>query len=170
MKSPYPIPMMRWLTHQSQLDFYFSERDRFEERLQYGLYNRSHTKESLSLELSYAFDVQECSYEKHDPRYVICVVKPKEQVNPIVLADEHFSHYNADNAFLDTQATDVREILDGIEAICQILKSHEEEVVQYYNSAESSSKGSPLFAVETNLPRMIDLLEYIFEVLLVEAA
>lgn len=170
MRSGYPVPMRRWLIPQSQLDFCFSEHDRFEERLEYGLYKRSHTKESLSLELSYAFDVQECNYEEHDSRYVICVVKPKERANPAVLADEHFSHYNADNAFLDTKATHIREVLDGLEAICQILKSHEDKVVQYYNDAESSSERSPLATVQTDLPRLIELLEHIFEVLLAEAA
>ena len=71
---------------------------------------------------------------------------------------------------MDAEATYIREILDGLETICQILKSHEDKVVQYYNDAKSSSEGSPLFAVETNLPRMIDLLEHIFEILPVEAA
>jgi SAM-dependent methyltransferase len=162
MGSTYPIPMTRWLSRQSRLDFYFSERDGFEERLEYGLYRRSHTKESLSLELSYAFDVQECVYEKFDSRYVLCVVKPKKQVDHGVLSDAHFADYSIEGELLDIRIRDIRDLLDGIEFICKILKSHEDRVVEYYDERSFLDK-SPLIAVETDLPKMIDLIEHILE-------
>ena len=70
-----------WLREQSLLDYWFSEPDGCEERLLYGLYNRSHTKDSLSAELSCTFDVVECLHEAYDPRYVIGVVKRRDGID-----------------------------------------------------------------------------------------
>lgn len=164
MGSVYPFNMTEWLMNQAQLDFHFSERDCFEENLLYGLYRRSHTVESLSLELSYAFNVVECMYEVYDPRYVICVVKPKKQVDPAVLASEHFRAYKVKTTLPQIDDKDIEKILSGIESICQILEEHEKRVVDYYCSVREVPIKNPLFMIKTNLTALIALLHDIFKI------
>jgi len=76
--SPYPAKMTRWLKNQYKLDHLYMQPDGNEELLIHGLYYRSHTRDSLTSELSCFFDIIECNYETYDPRYAICVVKRKK--------------------------------------------------------------------------------------------
>ena len=76
---PYPPAVVAWLYPRRDLDFLHSEADASEERLVYGLYNRSHTIDSLRAELAASFDVVECFYQEDDPRYVIAVVRPRQE-------------------------------------------------------------------------------------------
>jgi SAM-dependent methyltransferase len=48
MRAFYAPSMTEWLSKQALLDYHFSQPDGVEERLVYGLYWRSHTKDSLS--------------------------------------------------------------------------------------------------------------------------
>ena len=71
--------MVKWLQGQVRLDFRFGKKDACEERLQYGLFSRCHTEESLSAELSRTFEVVSCRYQT-DPRYVLAVVRKRAGV------------------------------------------------------------------------------------------
>jgi SAM-dependent methyltransferase len=160
MGSPYPAIMTAWLAKQAKLDFYATENDEAREILKYGLYSRSHTTESLALELSYAFQVLECKYEETDPRYVICTVKPKKRFDPNIPKEHYFTHYTPLAASV-LHHTEVAGILNMIEEICEILESHETHVVRYFESVDDSQTVSPLRSVKPQLARFTKLVDEI---------
>lgn len=70
--------LTKWLAHHARHDCGFAKRDRCEESLAYGLYARYHTTASMAAELTGAFEVIECFYEREDPRYVLALVRPRQ--------------------------------------------------------------------------------------------
>jgi 2-polyprenyl-3-methyl-5-hydroxy-6-metoxy-1,4-benzoquinol methylase len=111
MKSISNPSMVKWLVNQSQLDFRWDNPDGHEEKLMYGLYHRTHTVDSLSKELGYAFRVIKCLYERHDPRYVICIVEPKENLDsqPEVKGT---GHWERNVSHPESRVGSISEILD----------------------------------------------------------
>jgi hypothetical protein len=157
-KTPYSGAMTRWLMKQAPLDLYYSRSDSVEERLLYGVYNKSYTKEALSAELSITFDVLECFFEKYDPRYVMGVVKPKTRTDYAV-PHRSASSINSNTEFLEPYVWLTSKVL----SICDILKSHEQRLSQYFDNKHFFPGKNPLQAVDTDLSEFINLLTEVFE-------
>jgi SAM-dependent methyltransferase len=142
MGSRWPPSMTEWLKQQSALDFLFDERDACEERLQYGLYNRCHSEESLAAELSRTFDVLTCRYQE-DPRYVLAEVRKKE--GPMVLPWECSPR-------LDTCIIDLTPIADAvgkIESLCAELERHAAQVTAFFREGGKGSECLARFSPRT---------------------
>jgi len=129
------------------------------------LYTRSHTRGSLSAELSCTFDVLECVYEEHDPRYVIAVVKNREgsRAAPGPAAGDHFRE--PEKRSLDPGGTTVHALLDRMESICERLESHERRVLEFFRTRGAPGNKSPLLGVDAALRDFRDLLVETFAVL-----
>jgi hypothetical protein len=121
----YPESMIHWLTSQRRLDHYFSLMDACEEKLAFGLYIRSHTVDSLSRELGGFFDVQECMYEEHDPRYLISVVKRKGRFSDSPPTSENDDSEDwTKQEYLQREGVSIEDVLYEIHAICDLLELH----------------------------------------------
>lgn len=155
----YPDPLCRWLIRQSPLDHCFSAADACEEKLAFGLYVRTHTVDSLARELENVFDVRECRYEEHDPRYLIGVVNGKTHCpdSPSTPAAEAGEEWAA--PVVRQKGALVDEVLREIRAVCDLLEGHQERVLQFY----LQGGGNPLSMENPDLPRAIERLEAICE-------
>jgi hypothetical protein len=159
----YPESMIHWLTSQRRLDHYFSQMDACEEKLAFGLYIRSHTVDSLSRELGGVFDVQECMYEEHDPRYLISVVKRKGRFSDSPPTSENDDSEDwTKQEYLQREGPSIEDVLYEIHAICDLLELHKERVERFFLNGEVSGGKSPLSMVDTDLPRFIELLEHTY--------
>ena len=162
MGSPYPVTMTRWLKRQYLFDHLYTQPDGNEELLIFGLYYRSHTPDSLASELSGYFDIIECNYEKHDPRYVVSVVRPKENSESassilVKIGAEELAMKN----YPMSMASD--EMLENIESICDFLEAHENNVLKYFQNDGLKSDRNPIQGVKTELSGFIEKLEDIFK-------
>lgn len=159
LRAPYySAPMRKWLREQSSVDFYFSAADASEERLLAGLYNRSHTTESLTTELKWTFDVLECAHEEHDPRYVVAVVRPKGQEDDAGPIEEDCAVNLKEEGYSHKTERSVREAISKVEMVCSMLEAHEKEVAAFFESGEKSLAGNPLVSVKTDLSGFVQLL------------
>ena len=156
----YPTSMFQWLAKQAVFDYHWDKSDGHEEKLTFGLYYTSHTVDSLSEELGYAFNVRECLYAK-DPRYIICVVEPKE--NLYSLPDQKYSQEWEGNVSNNPKLGEgsIDGILDQIESICTFLESHESNMLQYFND-DAPMKKSPLQSLPTEVLEFLRLLKAAF--------
>ena len=125
MGAPWPAPMSKWLAGQARLDFLFGEQDACEDRLQYGLFMRCHTVESLSAELARTFDVVSCRYED-DPRYVLAVVGKKEGTAESI----EEPHRPARVSHVDLARIDSH--LGEVETVCAELQRHAAQVAAFF--------------------------------------
>jgi SAM-dependent methyltransferase len=159
----YPESMFHWLVNQCRLDHYFSQMDACEEKLVFGLYIRSHTVDSLSRELGCLFDVQECMYEEHDPRYVISVVKRKARFSDSPPTSENDDSEDwTKQEYLQREGVSIEDVLYEIHAICDLLELHKGRVERFFLNGEVSGEKSPLSMVDTDLPRFIELLDHTY--------
>ncbi|MBW2172417.1 MAG: class I SAM-dependent methyltransferase [Deltaproteobacteria bacterium] len=158
MNTCYPSAMTRWLMKQAPLDFYYSKFDSAEERLLYGAYNRSYTSETLASELGLSFDVLECQFEKYDPRYVMAVVRRKDQ--PDITTHHRRTPVVDENNGLSKPYV---WLTSNVQSICDILKSHEQQLSQYFDNRHFFPCKNPLQVVDTNMSEFIDLLIEVFE-------
>lgn len=126
MGTPWPDPMVAWLRGQVSLDFRFGEKDACEERLQYGLFSRCHTVESLSAELSRTFEVESCRYQA-DPRYVLAAVRKREATRGGEAGKEHAAPEALPAALSAMEGT-----LEDVEILCMELERHAEEVASFF--------------------------------------
>lgn len=133
MGTSWPDSMVAWLRGQVSLDFRFGERDACEERLQYGLFSRCHTAESLSSELSRTFEVLSCRYQA-DPRYVLAVVTKREGASGME-AEEECGASEAAPADLSA----MEGTLEDVEILCVDLERHAEEVVSFFEDGGRSA-------------------------------
>lgn len=164
MAPKYSRNMTSWLMGQAFLDQHFSKPDNFEEQLMYGLFWRSHTAQSLAVELSNTFKMLECDYEKHDPRYVMGVVE-RRNADPSRYSDICNALAEPETPCLDLRAAPLKDVLCKIALICYILEAHERRVSQFFDHVTPASGKNPLQEVETDLSRFIELLEDVFCVL-----
>jgi SAM-dependent methyltransferase len=157
MGTPYPRSMVRWLANQAALDYHWDNSDGQEEKLVYGLYYRSHTKDSLSRELGYAFQVRDCVYAK-DPRYVIGMVAPKENLDS--LPDLAYSRVwpGAGPAYPESGAGSILDVLDNVESIGNFLEAHERTVVDYFKDDPRTGQ-SPFRDLQVEISEFLRLLE-----------
>jgi SAM-dependent methyltransferase len=133
MGTPWPDSMVKWLRGQVHLDFRFGKRDACEERLQYGLFSRCHTVESLSAELSRIFEVLSCRHQA-DPRYVLAVVRKKEGTSHQEMMEERTRP--------DVAQVDLSAVGDNIEkaaALCMELERHAGQVASYFHAGGSGA-------------------------------
>ena len=158
MKTTYPRLMTERLAVQAHFDYRFSQPDKSEEQLRFGLYWRTHSKESLAAELSHSFNVLECTYES-DPRYVTCVVGRKQ-------GPPTEEEYRERQGLAETQAAGLRngaasadELLDKVETICEMLEAHEKNVQDFYDRPVTAGRTSPIKEVAVDYSRFIGLLE-----------
>jgi len=162
MGSPCPPAMTGWLAHYAKADFLFSEADGCEERLLYGLYNRAHTTQSLSSELSHTFEVAECFYEQ-DPRYVMAVVRHKEEEKP----HEETGKDQPKPAKVSSPSSlsEITNTLRKMETLCDQLENHTEKVIACFQEAENSAAENCLKAmfVSPDVSRFMVLLEDLFD-------
>ena len=159
----YPESMFHWLTNQWRLDHYFSEMDACEEKLAFGLYIRSHTVDSLSRELGGVFDVQECMYEEHDPRYLISVVNRKGHFSGSPPTSENDDSEDwTKQEYMQRDGVSIEDVLYEIYSICDLLELHKERVERFFLNGGVSRGKSPLSMVDTDLPRFIELLGHIY--------
>lgn len=156
--SPYPPEMARWLAPQSSLDFLFGARDACEERLMDGFYNRCHTAESLTVELSESFEVLSCGYEE-DPRYVLAVVGPKEGMR---LEDQLQAHARegCTGKMRHGKMTEIDGTLARVEELCGMMAEHAARVCAFF---AAQGKGREcLRETRPDLERFMGLLGSIF--------
>lgn len=133
MDTSWPDNMVKWLRGQVLLDFRFGKRDACEERLQYGLFSRCHTAESLSAELSRTFEILSCRYQA-DPRYVLAVVRKNEGTSRRETGEERTQP--------DMARVEFSAVIDGIEkteALCMELERHAERVASYFKAGGSGA-------------------------------
>ena len=164
MRTTYSTLMTKRLAVQTHLDYHFSHADKSEEQLRYGIYTKTHTRESLAAELSHSFNVLECTYEI-DPRYVICVVGRKQGPHAERERRENQDPAETGAAGLKISTTPIDELLDKVEAICEMLETHEKRVQELYDNSRFFEGTSPLKGVEVDYPRFIALLEDVSSVL-----
>jgi SAM-dependent methyltransferase len=126
MSTSWPDSMVNWLRGQVCLDFLLGDRDACEERLQYGLFSRCHTVESLSAELSRTFDVESCRYQA-DPRYVLAAVRKREATRGGETGEEHAT---PEAAPADLSALDA--FLEDVRSLCGELERHAEAVASFF--------------------------------------
>ncbi|HEY5522489.1 MAG TPA: hypothetical protein VIK21_04805, partial [Desulfuromonadaceae bacterium] len=158
----YPESMFHWLTSQCRLDHFFSQLDACEEKLAFGLYIRSHTIDSLSRELAGVFDVQECMYEEHDPRYLISVVKRKGGFSDLSpAAGNDGGEAWTKQEFRQREGMSIEDVANEIHAICDLLELHAERVERFFLNGGVSGGNSPLSMADTDLSKFIGLLEHI---------
>jgi len=170
MAKPYSKSMIAWLMKQSVFDYFFASTDECKESLFYGLYTRNHTIESVTAELSLNFDVIDCFYEQHDPRYVMSVVKCKKRQDKASSIDESFRYWNKGKKQLELSETSLQETLTKTEAICNLLESHEKSVSQFFEENESVKKENSILDMQTETTKFIELLTDVFEVLPTQAS
>lgn len=134
MPTSWPDSMVKWLRGQVFLDFRFEKKDACEERLQYGLFSRCHTEESLSAELSGTFAVVSCRYQA-DPRYVLAVVRKKEGMGE---KEEQEERRGPERAAVDLSA--IEGTLDNAEVLCDELERHAERVASFFNAGGKGAR------------------------------
>jgi len=134
MPTSWPDSMVKWLQGQVRLDFCFGNKDACEERLQYGLFSRCHTMESLSTELSRTFEVLSCRYQA-DPRYVLAVVRIKEGSWE---KEEQEERLRPETAFADLSA--IEGTLENAEILCGELERHAERVASFFNAGGKGAR------------------------------
>lgn len=133
MGSSWPDEMVQWLRGQVILDFRFGTRDGCEERLQYGLYSRCHTTESLSSELSRTFEVLSCRYQA-DPRYVLAVVRNTAGLQGNEMLPERNQPETA------AVSAPVNEgFLENTECFCRQLERHAGRMASYFRAGGSGA-------------------------------
>jgi hypothetical protein len=152
---------------QTWLDHCCSKPDAFEERLEYGLYRKSHTEQSLAAELGHTFDVVECRYEEHDPRYVMCVVKRKDAALSGETDAGDARHFEEPQTTrLDLVGVSVQDLVGKIKAICDILEVHGKRVSSFFDGTDDTAGPSnPLRGVDTSLSEFVELLLSAFDLL-----
>ena len=128
MGTSWPDSMVAWLRGQVSLDFCFGTRDGCEERLQYGLYSRCHTVESLSADLSRTFDVLSCRYQA-DPRYVLAAVKNRAGARTSEMAQESTRPVTA---AVDVPA--IESLLEDAGLLCVELERHAGRAASYFRA------------------------------------
>ncbi len=126
MPTTWPDSMVAWLRGQVSLDFRFGEKDACEERLQYGLFSRCQTVESLSAELSRTFDVESCRYQA-DPRYVLAAVRKREGTR-----DRETKEECAAPGTVPVDLSAMEGTLEDVEILCRELERHAEEVASFF--------------------------------------
>jgi SAM-dependent methyltransferase len=134
MPTSWPDSMVKWLRGQVFLDFRFEKKDACEERLQYGLFSRCHTMESLSTELSRTFEVLSCRYQA-DPRYVLAVVRKKEGMGE---KEEQEDRPGPERAAVDLSA--IKGTLENAEVLCDELERHAERVASFFNGGGKGAR------------------------------
>jgi hypothetical protein len=151
MPTSWPDSMVKWLQGQVRLDFRFGKKDACEERLQYGLFSRCHTVESLSAELSRAFEVVSCRYQT-DPRYVLAVVRKRAGVLEKEMAEESTRSVTAP---VDLSA--IENTLEDAETLCVELERHAERMASFFNAGGHGA--SCLFELKPGAKRIVSRLE-----------
>jgi len=134
MPTSWPDSMVKWLRGQVFLDFRFEKKDACEERLQYGLFSRCHTMESLSAELSRTFAVVSCRYQA-DPRYVLAVARKKEGMGE---KEEQEERPGPERAAVDLSA--IEGTLENAEVLCDELERHAERVASFFNAGGKGAR------------------------------
>jgi hypothetical protein len=154
----YSSEMTRWLMKQAPLDFYYSQFDATEERFLYGAYNKSYTTEALSSELGHTFEVSDCLFDKHDPRYLVAVVRRKGQSGiHIHRRKTRVLEENKGFSQLHTWLT------SKVQSVCDILKAHEQKLSHYFDNRCSYASKNPLQAVDTDMSAFVDILTEVFD-------
>ncbi len=154
MSHPYPAPMMAWLAGYSRQDFAIMGQDGSEDRLLYGLFNRSYTVETLADELAHTFQVGTCRISP-DQRYVQAVVRPRPGVDldaPVCLDDAR-----ARPAASAARVGQIRAVLESVEQIADLLEAHTAEVVTCFQ--RDPSPAACLQTVQPDLDRFVALLD-----------
>lgn len=162
MGSRYPTAMISWLRNQSFLDYSKKESDGNEEKLMYGLYYRSQTIDSMSAELNKSFNVLKCFYEEYDPRYVMCVVEPKENYNDLDLTKVKLDWAEPLANHRKLGLDSINSLLQQIESICAFLEGHEKSVVHFFQADHPPGK-SPLKDIPLDIRKFTGLLETLYK-------
>ncbi|MFH1478721.1 MAG: class I SAM-dependent methyltransferase [Candidatus Omnitrophota bacterium] len=152
-RDTHPSSLTEWLSSQEKLDFLYSEKDSSEETLLCGLYYRNYTAESLSNELSHSFEVLECSYERYDPRYVLAKVRPKKNVTPF-----NPQEMNKEPTISDKDIGIIKNILLDVEKLCDMLESHDNNVIAFFNNEDEKKLKNPLIHVKIDIREILDKL------------
>jgi SAM-dependent methyltransferase len=155
MGTSWPDPMVKWLRGQVFLDLRFGKRDACEERLQYGLFSRCHTMESLSAELSRTFEVLSCSYQA-DPRYVLAAVRKKGCARETEAEEEEESP-RPETAAVDLSA--ITDLLENVEVLCTELERHADRVASYFHTGGSGARC--LTELGPGVEPALSMLEYL---------
>ncbi len=150
MGSPFPKKMTLWLRQQAQLDFIYDQRDGSEERLEYGLYSRSDTVETLKARLIPTFDVVECFFDS-DPRYLFAAVQPRKTNTPKL-------HQQLSAPSLDPDINSVLVKVTALREICDLLETHTAHLAACF-SRPNISPSTCFAAAKPDLARLVELLE-----------
>ncbi|MGD0237899.1 MAG: class I SAM-dependent methyltransferase [Syntrophorhabdales bacterium] len=162
MKDDCPPLMERWLQKQCLWDYRLSESDGFEERLMYGLYFKTHTKDSLAAELSCTFNVIDCFYQADDPRYVIALVENKKGSGFTGVSTKINVFEEPEKNCVDFGNSSVQNILGIVGSICAVLEFHEDQVLRFFKH-NNFDQGS-ILAPDMDLSKFVHLLRDAFYV------
>ena len=99
----------------------------------------------------------ECVYE-NDPRYVISVVQRKKQIKPASNLKGCNFKPTIGGERSTQNLTSARRTLTNIEKVCEILESHEERVLHYFNNRNNIASPNPLTTIKTDLVSLVKLL------------
>jgi ubiquinone/menaquinone biosynthesis C-methylase UbiE len=160
MGSRYPRAMTNWLIPHAAADFLFSQADNCEERLMYGLYDRSHTVQSLSAELSHTFEVMDCFYED-DPRYVMAVVRRRSDRD--VYDEAMQDDISVGREVSPSRLAKIRTVLERIEHLCDHLEAHTRRVIACFRDARGLPADASLetISASSDIAGFIELLREI---------
>jgi len=158
MGSAGPEAMVDWLIPHTQQDFFFSQCDASEERLMWGLYNQSHTVDTLAAEFGQVFDVVECSYTETDPRYVRAIVTLKPghvPPRPTVRPESAHPIQNVSDARL----AEIEQVLRSVGQLCRLLEKHHARVVSHFTENPDNAADTCLTSVAPDMETIVAVLD-----------
>ena len=152
----FPAEWVQWFVGQANADLFYHN-DGNGEHLNYGMYHRYHTIESIKKELGYTFNVIECKYEE-DPRYIVCVVTRENNQNN--QSNSPFRFETDDYEKWDYDILQTEKIVSMIETACNILKIHRENILEY---SQNNAVKNPLQEIKLPVKEFLMLFEELFE-------
>jgi hypothetical protein len=158
MNLSYLPTLVHWLAPQIALDFYRSESDAYDDILVHGLFQRTHTVDSLTTELSLTFDVAECGYDSDDSRYVSALVRSK----PGVEMSERPSEPDALPADPALTLDRITTLLPQVDEVCGRLEAHSQAVLTHFKAGGASAAKSCFRAIQPDFTGMSAALDAIF--------
>lgn len=109
------------------------------------------------------FEVQECAYQKNDPRYVIAVVANKDTSDfPAPTRESLHKDKPSDDIFRNNISETMSTLLEKIGSICNILETHEKRVSRFFNKSENSQAQQTVLNIDTELHEFTKLLGDVF--------
>jgi ubiquinone/menaquinone biosynthesis C-methylase UbiE len=154
----YLPTLVHWLAPQIALDFYRSAPDAYDDILVHGLFQRTHSVDSLTTELSLTFDVVECEYDSDDSHYVSALVRSK----PGVEMPERPSEPDTLPADPALTLDRITTLLPQVDGVCSRLEAHSQAVLTHFKTGGASAGKSCFQAIQPDFVGMSAALDAVF--------